>query len=321
MNKEGYVLGIDTSNYTTSIAVLDLEGKLVADSRILLSVRVGDVGLRQSEALFQHIKNLPNIMEELKSKIPGKIVAIASATAPRPVEGSYMPVFMAAKSYGQACSALLGVPFFEFSHQEGHIEAGLWSLKTAINEEFIALHISGGTTELLRVLPNGVGYEIDIIGGTTDLSAGQFIDRIGVKLGLPFPSGPALENLAKEWKGEAIKLPASVKGSEISFSGPETHLQRSLDAFSSKEELAYSLFESIGKSLATLLTNTWMQNSYRDLLIVGGVAANNQIRAILTESLRPKGIYTHLSIPRYSSDNAVGIAAFALKKVIDGKIF
>lgn len=313
MTKSNYVLGIDTSNYTTSVALLDLDGRLVADARILLPVKAEDVGLRQSDALFQHIKNLPILFDEVKAKIEGNIVAIAAATSPRPVEGSYMPVFMASKSFGQALSSLMGLPFFEFSHQEGHIDAGLWSLNTAFDEEFLALHISGGTTELLRVIPHKLGYKIEIVGGTGDISAGQFIDRIGVKLGLPFPAGPTLDALAVGWQGEAVKIPVSVKGTQISFSGPETFLQRRAEEFQSKEELAYSLFNCIGHSLVGILKNQYKLKEFRHLLVVGGVAANNQIRSIIQGDL---SINTSFAVSRYCSDNAVGIAVLGLKKIL-----
>lgn len=306
------ILGIDTSNYTTSLSLLNVEKQLVKEARRLLPVKAGEVGLRQSEALFQHISNLPELFEELLQGInPSEIAAIASATRPRPLEESYMPVFLAAKSYGQALSSALKVPFYEFSHQEGHIEAGLWSIGLAPKKPFMALHLSGGTTEALEVIPHGPGYQITILGGTSDLSAGQYIDRIGVKLGLPFPAGPHLEALAKGWTGSPLTVPISVKENQISLSGPETYLQRLLEKDHEPSAVARGVFDSLGKALSKLIKN--LSKPYQEILLVGGVACNSFIKNQLMHEFKTSSMLIHFANPRFSSDNAVGIGLLGVK--------
>lgn len=177
MIKEPIILGLDTSNYTTSLAMVNTQGKLINEERRLLEVKKGTLGLRQSEALFQHIKGFSVLSKRIAGiSLDYNIVAIAAAIKPRPIENSYMPVFLAAQSLGETMSNLWNVPFYGFSHQEGHIEAGLWSLNLKMDKPFLTLHISGGTTELLRVTPKKKGYKIEIVGETSDISAGQFVD-------------------------------------------------------------------------------------------------------------------------------------------------
>ena len=112
------VLGLDTSNYTTSLAVFD--GREGINVGKLLAVRPGELGLRQSEALFQHIRQLPQLMRELEQSGQLKnIIAVGASTRPRAVEGSYMPCFLAGASQGEGLASALGVPFYENSHQQG----------------------------------------------------------------------------------------------------------------------------------------------------------------------------------------------------------
>ena len=182
------VLGIDTSNYTTSAAVFD--GAAGENAGKLLEVRPGELGLRQSDALFQHVKALPERFETLRAGgwLEG-IAAVGASTRPRAVEGSYMPCFLAGESQGRTLAAALGVPFFACSHQQGHIAAAAWSAGRLdlLDRPVLAWHLSGGTTELLHVEPDGVNVRATLLGGTSDISAGQLIDRTGVLLGLDFP--------------------------------------------------------------------------------------------------------------------------------------
>lgn len=311
------VLGIDTSNYTTSLALMNLEGRLVSEARQLLPVQQGSLGLRQSDALFHHVKNLPVLFNNLLMGLDDyEIVAVSAATRPRPLDDSYMPVFLAASSYGQSISQIMRIPFFPYSHQEGHIEAGLWSANIQFQQPFLAFHLSGGTTELLLVNPAKEGYDIDIIGGSSDISAGQLIDRIGVRLGLPFPAGPHLEDLADQWIGQAMETPISVKATTVSFSGPETFFQRQIDKGSMPKEIAYIAFQCVGRSLLSCTRNALKNHASKALLLVGGVASNKYIRAVLSDGLKENSLNINYGLPKYCTDNAVGISALGVKKYI-----
>lgn len=312
-------LGIDTSCYTTSLALMDSEGNLLSEARKLLKVPNGARGLSQSEAVFQHINNLPelvkNLFKENSTGISGKTVHLVSASVrPRPLENSYMPVFKVAESYGKSIATLLNVPFISTSHQEGHIAAGIWSAKIPKMTEFLAIHVSGGTTELLKVktrnLSENAGYDIDLIGGSNDLHAGQFVDRVGVALGLPFPAGPHLEEIAKLSKNN-ISLPSSVKGYNISFSGPESAAQRLLKSKTSDpQDIARAVEKCIALSLTKVLKKAIEETGYSNILVVGGVSSNNFIRQKLISEIKGyKGSDIHFAETAYSSDNAVGVSA------------
>ena len=191
-----FILGIDTSNYKTSIAVTDKQLNIICDLRRFLRVKQGERGLRQSDALFQHIKNLPELIEEMGISGGCRFEAIAYSSKPRPAEGSYMPVFLAGESFARSLASVMGIPALAFSHQEGHIEAiksfsGLRSRK-----QILACHFSGGTSELLKAADNSRGYDIEIIGGSRDIAFGQVIDRAGVLMGMSFPSGEEMDKAA-----------------------------------------------------------------------------------------------------------------------------
>ncbi|MGI6097979.1 MAG: O-sialoglycoprotein endopeptidase, partial [Dethiobacteria bacterium] len=235
---------------------------------------------------------------------------VGAAVKPRPLPDSYMPVFKVAETVGRSIAASSGVPFFPFSHQEGHIAAGIWSSALSKNN-FFCLHVSGGTTELLQVKINKENQmEIKLIGGTEDLNAGQFIDRIGVEMGFPFPAGIYLEKLAERAKG-SISLPVAVKGTKLSFSGPATRATRLLQQGCPQEELARGIEVCIAESLSAIVRAARMEYKFSALLVVGGVAANRFIRRYLEQKIN--GLRLYFASPRFSGDNAVGIAILTFR--------
>jgi N6-L-threonylcarbamoyladenine synthase len=315
-------VGIDTSCYTTSVAAIDANGELVADLRKLLQVPSGERGLQQSAALFQHVQNLPTLLSELSCKIDmSQISGVAVSTRPRPLAGSYMPVFTVSAGQGQILASALGVPLINSSHQEGHLVAGLWSAgKAPKNDKFLAVHLSGGTTELLLVEKRPVSldqplFQITLLGGTTDLHAGQFIDRVGVRLGLGFPAGPHLEELAKNGCAGRGLIPSSVQGYDVSFSGPESHAQRLIDTQTPPELVARAVEACIVKTLIKLIAKGMAEEGISEVLVVGGVAANAYVRGELQSYFEKQGNNLFFAHPKFSSDNAVGTAVIARKAI------
>jgi N6-L-threonylcarbamoyladenine synthase len=311
------ILAFDTSCYTTSLAILDNEGRLLADKRRPLPVERGECGLRQSEALFQHTRVLPGLLEEALRGLPRQAVAaVAASSRPRPRDGSYMPVFLAGSQAARLLSLAWDCPCRYFSHQEGHIAAALWSLGLNWHEPFVAAHLSGGTSELLLVRPRPGGFDLEIAGGS-DLPAGQFIDRVGVALGLPFPAGPALEQLALSAPAASIKLKGSLKGAEMSFSGPESAAQRLISQGADSAALARAVFDNIGHSLARALQAVAAAHGCTQALITGGVAANSLIRARTEQEAH--GLEVHFATPAYAGDNAVGLTLLAAAQLAGGE--
>ncbi len=312
------ILGIDTSNYTTSVALVNPQGEIVADVRRLLEVKPGARGLRQQEALFQHVKNLPILLEKaLESIQPQDIEAVAVSTAPRRVEGSYMPVFMAGESFARSIASALKVPCFTFSHQEGHMAAICSPLKEeALKPPFYAFHLSGGTCELLHAAPRYVekegkepvfdGYDTTILGGSQDISFGQLLDRIGVAMGYGFPAGATLDQMALG-SGPSKRLTrVKVKDRAFHLSGTETQALRLLETLPQEEKgsLAAELFQLIAR---TIKEST---KGLSPVILVGGVAESRTLQQLLAPE-------DHIFIESGGKgrDNAIGIAALGGRKL------
>ena len=296
------VIGIDTSNYTTSIAYFDGEGG--ENCSRLLPVRQGELGLRQSDAVFAHIKSLPELSGRLFSHIQkDTITAVGVSTRPRAVEGSYMPCFMVGYSHAKLLSDALGVPLVEVSHQQGHVAASLWSAgrMDLMEKTHLAWHLSGGTTELLLVEPEGRNVKCTRIGGTTDISAGQLIDRTGQLLDLPFPSGKHLDSLSREAVGKDM-FRVKCRNSEFSLSGVQNKVQQFYAACAGPAETAAYALRCVAG--AVYQATAQALEAYPGLSVVfsGGVASNSMLRE-LTAPLHPV-----FAQPQFSTDNAMGVA-------------
>ncbi len=311
------MLGIDTSCYTTSVAVVGEPG-LLNDRRLLLEVPPGKRGLRQAEAVFQHVRNLPQLLSDV---LPFRgITAVAVSGTPRSLPDSYMPVFKAGEASARSLALAWDVPCHVTSHQAGHIWAGLYGRDLHWEGDFWALHISGGTTELVSITLGQAAQDmaISLMGGSLDIHAGQLIDRIGVQMGLTFPAGPHLEKLAMEGRHQGVSpviLPISVRDLDLNLSGPEAAATRALEAGADPRAVAQGVEECLAQSLAALIKNATANRGGDRVLIVGGVAANKYIRNFLESSLSKYNITVVFAPRTLSGDNAVGVAAYGLRKV------
>ena len=301
------VIGFDTSNYTTSIAYFDgINGKNCSQ---LLPVREGELGLRQSDAVFHHTKSLPELSGRLFSDVSiDSITAVGVSTRPRAVAGSYMPCFMVGYSHAKLLADVLGVPLVECSHQQGHVAASLWSANRLdlMDIPHLAWHLSGGTTELLLVEPNGYNVNCNRIGGTTDISAGQLIDRTGQLLKLPFPSGKHLDLISKQAiKNDVFRV--KCPGTEFSLSGVQNKAQQYYHKSQDASETAAYALRCICAAVQQATNNA--QKLYPGLPVVfsGGVASNSMLR----DMMQPLGPV--FAQPQYSTDNAMGVAVLTFR--------
>ena len=306
------VIGIDTSNYTTSIAYFD--GETGENCSRLLPVKPGELGLRQSDAVFAHTKSLPELSGRLFSNSEvGKITAVGVSTRPRAVEGSYMPCFMVGYSHAKLLSDALGVPLIEVSHQQGHVAASLWSAGhlELMDEPHLAWHLSGGTTELLLVEPEGLNVKCTKIGGTTDISAGQLIDRTGVMLDLPFPAGKHIDALSKE---ATMKETFKVKcpGMEFSLSGVQNKVQQFHQKNSVPAETAAFALRCVAGAVFQATKNALKEYPGLKVVFSGGVASNSMLREVIAP-LNPI-----FCAPQYSTDNAMGVAVLTYRNTQEG---
>lgn len=321
MGSKRYCLGIDTSNYTTSVAIVDEAFNIIGDSRKILEVRPGERGLRQSQALFEHIGNLPGVLERLKiGEKKLSIHCVAFSQRPRPAEGSYMPVFKAGEAVAKSIAETLQVPCYGFSHQEGHVEAARLRSGYSGAGVFLSLHLSGGTTEVIqcREKEETAGYLTEIVGGTGDLALGQLIDRVGVSLGLQFPCGKQMDEIAcrtlapgmeKENQFCRIKVQTGV----MNISGIETQIQRFIEKNREDpklcEEIAPMLFFRVGQALMDLIVQSREKTGILPVVVAGGVASSQYIRKMLADV---KGVYFGTEV--LSSDNGVGTAVLGMKR-------
>lgn len=301
------VLGIDTSCYTTSAALVSEEGELLACARRLLSVAEGERGLQQSQGLFQHVKNLPQMIERVMTCAPeAEICAVSASVRPRPAEESYMPVFRAGESQARAAAALLRVPFYPVSHQEGHVRAAMVDSGIEPDVPFLALHLSGGTTEVLLAR----GMELTLLGGSLDLHAGQLIDRTGVRMGLAFPAGPSLEQLAMRATPKG-RIGVAIKGCSCNMAGAENKAARWLEKNEmSREQIAAEVFDFLSRSVERMIEAACDQTRCAQALLAGGVASSTLFRAMLAGRAEKRGLRCglHFARPELSGDNAVGVA-------------
>jgi N6-L-threonylcarbamoyladenine synthase len=309
MKKMTDTLGIDTSNYTTSCAFYR-NGELY-QKKLPLPVKQGELGLRQSDAVFHHVQQLPVALEELlQGRKPG-MGAVGVSSRPRDLTGSYMPCFTVGLGTAKAIALSLGVPLYTFSHQSGHIAAALYSSQqlSLINRQFIAFHVSGGTTEAVLVTPDEqMVFHTEIIAQSLDLKGGQAVDRVGAMLGLPFPSGKTLEELA--FKTDVrFQIKPSMKGADCSLSGIENQCQKMLRIGNPKEEIAAYCLQAIQSALDAMAAVLLTQYGHLPILFAGGVMSNRMIRLALTEKY---GAY--FAAPEFSADNAAGIAVLTAVK-------
>ena len=295
-------IGFDTSNYTTSAAWFD--GQAGENQGKLLTVPEGALGLRQSDAVFQHVKRLHRMTQALcVQSLPGDVAAVGASTRPREVEGSYMPCFLVGEGQAKTLAAVLGVPFYPCSHQQGHIAAAAWSAgrPDLLDQPHLAWHLSGGTTELLYVRPGGHTVSAQLIAGTSDISAGQLVDRIGVALGLPFPAGKGLDELAHQSDSTA-RFSVKFQEGRFSLSGMENKIKAMIDTGTPAPDVARYTFETLAQVLDRATEAAWKVYGRLPVLCSGGVASSNLLR----QRLAP--LEAVFAPPQYSTDNALGVA-------------
>ena len=300
MSNKNLFLGLDTSNYTTSAAVVSECDEILEDIRIPLVVNEGEIGLRQSAALYQHWENLPGIIESLSGQYAERFKAVCVSEKPRPLEGSYMPVFKAGVAAAKIIAASLKIPLFYTTHQEGHIKAGAHQTSANLNKPLFAAHLSGGTLELIIIDKN----RFDIVGGTKDISYGQLLDRTGALLGLSFPAGAKLDHSATTLIHTGRKNPLSpvfCEGTWLNLSGMETQL-RTLVGKCSMEEIASYAFERIAESFSAIVQAATEKYGVEQILVTGGVASSSYLRK---KWIASGYILGHAAL---CCDNAVGVA-------------
>ena len=288
LNQNNIIIGIDTSCYTTSIAAISLDRKVIFNKKIMLQVKENSKGLRQSEAVFQHVNNLGKLSDEISSILKDyKICGVCASTKPRPIKDSYMPVFTVGENFARLFSSLNNCKFYETTHQENHIEASLLTNNIKNKNKFLSVHMSGGTMEVLLTTKSDLNYNIQIVGGSKDISFGQLIDRVGVTMGYKFPCGKYLDQNALNCNEKIVEgLKTSVKDGYMNLSGIENQINK---VYISK------------------------QHDLDEVIFAGGVSASKYISNKLKIELSRYKIKAYFTEAEYSTDNGVGCALIGLK--------
>ncbi|MBR5615274.1 MAG: peptidase M22 [Clostridia bacterium] len=318
MNK-GVYIGIDTSNYTTSLALCDEAGQVTANLKAPLPVKEGERGLRQSDAVFAHVRNLPPLMEQLQALLhptdaqPPRVLGVGYSATPRRAEGSYMPCFRAGEVAAKALCAATGAALVTTSHQEGHVMAALYSadaIAALSDTPFVAFHVSGGTTDMLMVRPSEQGFDIELLGTSLDLHAGQAVDRIGVAMGLSFPCGRELEELAANCTEKVPKPRICVKGMNCHLSGLENLALTLYKDTQDKALVAAYTLDFIADTLIAMSRE--VRAAYPDipLLFAGGVMSNRRIQQAIGRKFK-----AYFAEPAFSADNAAGVALLCRRQL------
>lgn len=302
------ILGIDTSNYTTSAALWETGSRSIFSQRKLLTVPEGGRGLRQSEAVYQHIRNLPELLEKLFVPGGAPLAAVGVSDRPRSASDSFMPCFEAGMAAARAVAAASGIPCRMFSHQAGHIAAALFSARRLdlLDRPFVAFHVSGGTTEAVLCTPgDSVSPRMERVARSLDLKAGQAVDRVGLMLGLAFPAGPALDGLAQMSEKQFTPRP-SMRDGDCSLSGVENQCARMLEKGEPPQDIARFCLESIRAALDGMVGAVRHRWPGIPIVFAGGVMSNTLLR----EYFGSLGDVVFAG-PGYSADNACGIAVLA----------
>ena len=311
-------LGIDTSNYTTSAAVFNSETKSIIQMKKLLPVKEGELGLRQSDAVFHHTRQLPEMLEGLREKRGNMdISAVSASVRPRNIEGSYMPCFLCGEGFARSLSAVNDIPMHRTSHQVGHILAALYSAERLdlVHERFIAFHVSGGTTDCLLCEPDSEDIiKVTEIGTSLDLKAGQAVDRVGVMLGLRFPCGIELEKLAVD-ADKKFKVKPVLKDMNCCLSGVENKCGDMLKKGEKPENIARFCLDTVAVTIIGMTEKAVEKYGELPLVFAGGVMSDVLIR----DRIISRFSEASFAAPEFSCDNAAGVAIFGCLKELTKK--
>ena len=316
LKKNNIIIGLDTSCYTTSIAAISLDKEVILNEKIILKVKKDSKGLRQSEAVFQHVNNLGDIGSSINEKLKNyNVIGVCASSKPRPLNNSYMPVFTVGCNFGKLLSSINNCPFYETSHQENHIEASLLNNNLNNKERFLAVHMSGGTTEILLVEKKLAGYQIDIVGGSLDVSFGQLVDRIGVSLGYDFPCGKYIDEDALKCDYKIKEgLKTSVKEGYMNLSGIENQINKIINDYP-KEYICKLLLDTLTRCMYKSLSYICKKYEIYEVLFAGGVSASKYISKELSNKLKKEKIKSYFTESQYATDNALGCAIIGLNQM------
>ena len=304
------VLGIETSCDETGVALYDSTRGLLAHalhSQVAMHQEYG--GVVPELASRDHIRRLPSLLNKIlreSSQSPRDLDAIAYTAGP-----GLAGALLVGASAAQGLAYSLGIPAVPVHHLEGHLLAPFLS-GSPPPLPFVALLVSGGHTQLMRVAALG---RYELLGETMDDAAGEAFDKTAQLLGLGYPGGPALARLAASGDASRYRLPRPMLHSNdlhFSFSGLKTAvlstLRREAPDPQGAADLAASFQDAGAEVLAAKTTAAMRSTGIETLVVAGGVGANQRLRAVLDESARKNGFTIHYPALEFCTDNGAMIA-------------
>ena len=295
------ILAFDTSNYTTSACVYDTQAGIVWENRIMIPVQNGKCGVRQSDAVFHHVKNLESLFDDI---FQTDINCICASRCPSERENSYMPCFTVGMSYAKTISSLYGLPMYSYSHQKNHILAAAVTggAQDILNTPFLAYHVSGGTTDVMLCSPDKEIFSVKKIGGSADISCGQLIDRTGTLLGFPFPCGKYIEKCSQGSLADNIKF--KINDGFYNFSGFQNKAEKMYFENKSTGEICNYILSVVLSFILNSIASFRKVYGELPVLMSGGVMSNK----LLSDTIKQRLSGVYFAEPKYSLDNAAGIA-------------
>lgn len=289
-----YVLGIESTAHTFGAGVVK-DGKILSNERDTYKPKQG--GIIPNEAAHHHYMLAPEIIRRSLEKANvsmDKIDIFAVSQGP-----GLMPCLRVGYQISRFLSDKFNKKIIGVNHCIAHIEIARRS--TGLMDP-VMLYVSGGNTQVITY-ENG---RYIVFGETQDIGVGNMIDKIGRKMGIPFPAGPIIEDLAKKGKNY-IKLPYSIKGMDVSFSGMETFVSRLLNT-KKKEDLCFSIQETAFAMLIEASERAMAYCKKESLVITGGVAGNDRLNEMGRIMCKERGAKFVRMEKEFSGDNGAMIA-------------
>ena len=296
-----YVIGIESTAHTFGVGVLDMDGKILANVKDSYTTEEG--GMIPMEVRAHH-KSVGGEVFAEALKVSGveedDIEAVAFSAAP-----GLAPCLLEGMAFAKGLAKRLDVPLIGVNHCVSHLVIG----ESVGAKDPVMLYASGANTQV-------IAYEMGkyrIFGETLDLGVGNFIDSIGRTMKLGFPAGPKIEKLAKEWKGELLDLPYSVKGMDVAFSGMQTKIRNFLDKGVDKKELAFAMQETVFAMLVEVAERALAHTGKKELLIGGGVGCNSRLQEMCQKMCDDRGVKFFCPDRSLLVDNGAMIGYLGLK--------
>ncbi len=309
IDENSLIMGIESSCDETACAIVKGGREVIANvvaSQIKIHEEYG--GVIPEIAAREHLEAINVVIDEAlkQAGVKGEDISAFAATVGPGLVGCLLVGMNAAKTL----ALVYDKPFIGVNHLNAHLAANF--IDTELRPPFIALLVSGGHTQIIKVSSYS---DMEIIGETIDDAVGEAYDKVARLIGLPYPGGPKLDKLAQEGNPHAFKLPeAKVGGYDFSFSGLKTAVLRLVKSFDGQDmpvkDICASFQECVSSTLLKKVKNALIETGYKQVVLAGGVAANSEIRKKIF-NLQNEGYEVYAPIMKYCTDNASMVASSA----------